>query len=132
MNLTYQELMHLTDKGHNIYVIWKDVIYSHTKHGKGGGDYYTDPVLQVQSFSDTNKLPLKVTQRFAPIKKLKTDNADNGVHRWSYGAGYSESSDTSTLLQVFHSAGYPVVRTESVRNPFGNIYTVYFVANITK
>lgn len=127
MNLSYPELQNLMDKRHNIYEIFKSPIYSHTEHGKGGGDYFSDPVLQVQSFSDTNKLPLKVTQRFTPVKKLKTDN---GVHRWSYGAGYSESSDIGTLLEVFKIAGYPVVRTEQLRNYFGNPYTVYFVANI--
>lgn len=129
MNISYQELMYLTDKGHNIYEIWKDVIYVHTKYGKDGGDYYTDPVLQVQAYSDTNKLPVSVTKRFPPIKKLKISP---DIHRWSYGAGYSESSDIATLLNTFEIAGYPVVRTEEKTNPFGRTYLLYYVANINK
>lgn len=124
--LSYQEIVNLIDKGHNVYEIWKAPIYTTTQYGKGGGDYYTDPVLQVQAMSDTNKLPLKVTQRFAPIKKLKTSN---GIHRWSYGAGYSESSDIDTLLMVFKISGYPVVRTEEHTNNFGRPYILYLVAN---
>lgn len=128
MNLSYPELTSLMDKGHNIYEIWKDVVYVRTNYSrtKRGGDYYTDPVLQVQAFSDTNHLPLKVTKQFPPIKKLKT----SPHHRWSWGAGYSASSDIRTLLTTFKSAGYPVVRIEELRNPFGSTYSLYFVANI--
>ncbi len=128
MNLSAQELINLMDKGHNIYEIWKDPIYVGTKHGKGG-DYYTDPVLQVQSFSDTNKLPTGVTKRFSPIKKLKMSG---DIHRWSYGAGYAESSDISTLLEVFRISGYPVVRVEKKTNQFGRSYLLYYVVNINK
>ena len=118
--------MKLWDKGVSVYEIFKSPIYVGTKHGRGGGDYFTDPVLQVQSIQ-TNKLPLKVTKRFPPIKKLKTDGE---VHRWSYGAGYGESGDINELLTVFKQAGYPIVRTEQLRNQFGRPYTLYFVANI--
>jgi len=122
MNLTHRELSGLMDKGHTIYEIWKAPMPVHS-----GSDYYTDPVLQIQAYSDTNRLPLKVTKKFAPIKKLK---ANPGIHRWSYGAGYSESSDIEMLLTIFKMAGYPVVMTEEHKSPFGGHYTLYYVANI--
>jgi hypothetical protein len=127
MNLTYGELMSLSDKGHKIYEIWKDPIYVRTQHGKNGGDYYTDPVLQVQSFGDTLKLPPQVVKRFPPIKKLKVGS---GINRWSYGAGYSESSDIEMLLIVFKQAGYSVVRIEVKIDSSGKPYKLYYVADI--
>jgi hypothetical protein len=127
MELSFSEVMALIDKGHQAYEIWKSPIYVGTRNGKGGGDYYSDPVLQIQSFSDTSRLPLKVTKMFAPIKKLKTNNS---IHRWSYGAGYSASSDIQTLLEVFKQAGYPVVRVEPHKDNFGNTYQLFLVVNI--
>lgn len=119
-NLSYNDVMRLVDQGYHVYEIWKEPIYVGTNYGRRSGrDVYTDPVLQVQAFSDTNRLPLKVGKRFPPHSKIKTS-----ANRWRWTAGDS----VEMMLTVFGLAGYEIVRAEPHIGPFGSRYTLYFVA----